>query len=163
MRVNLSMLSIIIVETWYVAKVILSERYEATESTLCTKLAEEMIKNTMDEAYVARSRASNLGVLDGPPSCLDTIYGRVSSGVGVHLTTTKKRRMKKGKLANCMQQKWCSDFVRKDKRYKTTHVCSLCRENGIVKKIPFCHPKHGRLCSRDHVEKSIRVINILEY
>ena len=153
MRVNLSILSIIIVDTWCVTKEILGERYEATESTFYTKLAEEMIENTIDEAHSTRSRTSNLRVPDGPPSCLDTIDGRVASGVGIHLTPTKKRRMTKGKLTNYIQQEWCSDCAREDKRYKTTYVCSLRRENGIVKKIAFCHPKHGRLCFRKHVEK----------
>ena len=152
MRVNLSILSMIIVDTWCVTKGILGERYEATESTFYTKLAEEMIENTLDEAHSTRSRTSNIGVLDGPPSCLDTIDGRVASGVGIHLTPTKKRRMKEGKLTNYIQQDWCSDCAREDKRYKTTYVCSLCRDNVIRKKIAFCHPKPERLCFRKHVE-----------
>ena len=87
---NLSMLSIMIVYAWCVAKRILGERCKSTESTFYTKLAEEIIENTLDEAHSTRRRMSYIGVLDGPPSFLDRIDKRVASGVGIHLIPTKK-------------------------------------------------------------------------
>ena len=73
-----------------------------TESTFYTKLGEDMIENAMDEAHSPRRHTSNRGVVDGPPPCLDAIYEKVASGVGVYLTPTKKRRMKDGNPTNYM-------------------------------------------------------------
>ena len=52
MRVNLSIFSIIVVDTWCVVKGILGSRLNDSEDDFYTKLAEEMIDNTMDEAQI---------------------------------------------------------------------------------------------------------------
>ena len=155
MRVNLSILSIIIVDSWCVVKGILGDMYSNTEDTFYTKLAEEMIGNTLDQAQRTRARTSPIRDASGPPSTLHTSDGRVSSGVGVHLTPTKKRRKIHGKMTNYMQQDWCSDCIGvEETKYKTTYVCSVCRDiDGKSKNVAFCHPKTRRLCFRDHVEK----------
>ena len=153
MRVNLSILSIIIVDTWCVVKGILGDRYEPNESEFYTKLAEEMIDNSLDTAQTTRSRTSHIVFATGPQSKLDTTDGRVSSGIGVHLTPTKKRRCMNGKQTNYLQQNWCSDCMG-DKPFKTTYVCSECRDvDGKIKNLAFCHSKTGRLCFRRHVEE----------
>ena len=88
MRVNLSILSNIIVDTWCVVKGILGEGYNNIEGTFFTKLAEEMIVNTLNTAHRTRGQASTIkGVTS--PSSLDTFDGQISSGVGIHLTPTK--------------------------------------------------------------------------
>ena len=99
-----------------------------------------------------RGRANRNTIATGPPSILDTIDGRVSSGTGVHLTPTKKRRRVRGQLTNFLMQDWCSDCFG-GKVFKTTYVCSECRDvDGCAKNLAFCHPKTGRLCFREHVE-----------
>ena len=82
----------------------MGRRYKDSEDTFYTKLAEEMIGNMLDAAHGTQGRTPNMRVLDGPPSCLDTIDGRVVSEVGIHLTPTKKGRTMKGKLSNYIQQ-----------------------------------------------------------
>ena len=90
MRVNLSILSIIIVDTWCVFKGILGPRYEDTENTFYTMLAEEMIDNTLDKPQRTRSWTLPIRNTTGPPSTLDTVDEWVSSEIGVYLTPTKK-------------------------------------------------------------------------
>ena len=128
MRVNLSIFSIIVVDTWCVVKGILGSRLNDSEDDFCTKLAEEMIDNKMDESQRTRSRTSNLRDTTWGISLLNTHAGRVSSGVGVHLTPTNKKRKNKGHYKNYMQQDWCSD-CKGFKNVKTTYVCSVCRDD----------------------------------
>ena len=102
MRVNTSIFSTIVVDTWCVVKGILGSRLNDSEDDFYTKLAEEMIENTMDEAQRERCRTSNLRDKTWGISLLDTHDGRVSSGVGLHLTPTNKKRKNKGNCTNYM-------------------------------------------------------------
>jgi len=146
-RVNLSIVSIIIVDSWYFKDGVLGIENDEFENQFYEGLAAECIDNKFDDAYNTRTRMA-----DGS-SELDTRDGRVASGVGVHLTPTKKRRCSKGVKTNYIQQDWCSGCRGMDDvlRYKTTYVCSACRdEDGL--NVAFCHTKTGRLCFRDHIE-----------
>ena len=109
-----------------------------------------MIDNKLDDIYNTRRR--RLEPVDGS-SNLDTRDGYVASGVGVHLTPTKKRRCVNGERTNFIQQDWCKgckgDLI--SKRYKTTYVCSMCREQDGLN-MAFCHPKTGRYCFRNHIK-----------
>ena len=51
MSVNISILSIILVDSWCVMKGILGKRYKHSDHTFYIKLAEEMIGNTLDTAH----------------------------------------------------------------------------------------------------------------
>ena len=106
MMVNLSILSIIIVDIWCVLKGIVGPRYEDTEDTFYTMLAAEMIDNTLDTPQRTRGCTLPIRNITGPLSTLETLDGRVSTGIGVHLTSTKKRRCMKGEITNFMQQDW---------------------------------------------------------
>ena len=86
-------------------KGILGSRLNDSEDNFYTKLAEELIDNTMDEAHRTRGRTSNLRDTTWGISLLNTHDGRVSSGVCVHLTPTKKR-MNKGHCTNYLQKDW---------------------------------------------------------
>ena len=131
---------------------IMSNKNHATEYVFYSKLVEQMICNDIDTLITTRGRANCNAIATGPPSILDTIDGRVSSGTGVHLTPTKKRRRVRGQLTNFLMQDWCSDCFG-GKAFKTTYVCSECRDvDGCAKNLSFCHPKTGRLCLREHVE-----------
>ena len=57
----------------------LGSRLNDSEEISCTKLAEEMIDNTMFEAHRTRGRTSNLRDTNWGISLLDTHYGWVSS------------------------------------------------------------------------------------
>ena len=86
-------------------------------------------------------------------SNLDTRDGYVASGVGVYLIPTKKRRCVNGARTNYIQQDWCKGCTGDvlSKRFKTTYVCSMCREEDDLN-VAFCHTKTGRLCFRDHIK-----------
>ena len=109
MRVNLYIFSIIVVDTWCVVKGIFGSGLNDSKENLYTKLAEEMIESTTDEAQRTRGLTSNLRYTTWGISLLYTHEGRVSSGVGVHLTPTNKKVKNKGHCTNYMQQYWCSD------------------------------------------------------
>ena len=106
MRVNLSIFSIIVVDTWCVVKGILGSRLNDSEEDFYTKLAEEMIDNTMDESQITRGRTFNLRDTTRGISLLDTNDGQVSSGVGVYLTPTNKKIKNKGHCTKYIKQGW---------------------------------------------------------
>ena len=153
MRVNLYIFSVIVVDTWCVVKGILVSRLNYSEDHFCTKLAEEMIDNKMDEDQRTRGWTSNLRDTNWGILFLDKHDKRVSSGFGVHLTPTNKQINNKVYCTNYMQQDWCSD-CKGFKKFKSTYVCSMCRDDeGKTRNVTFCHPKTGRLCFRYRVEK----------
>lgn len=145
-RVNLSIFSVIVVDTWNVYHGILGDKNEELEKEFYESLTEEMIDNKFDEVHNTRKR--RLEESDGV-SNLDTRDGYVASGVGVHLTPTKKRRCVKGELTNYIQQDWCKGCT--GERFKTIYVCLMCREQDNMN-LAFCHTKTGRLCFRDHIK-----------
>ena len=77
MRVNLSIFSIVVGDTWCVVKGILGSRLNYSEDGFCTKLAEEMIDNKMDEAQITMGQTSNLRDTTWVISLLDTHDRRV--------------------------------------------------------------------------------------
>ena len=89
MRVNISILSIVIVDIWCVVKGILGDGYNSTEDTFYTKLVEKMVENSLDTPQTTRIRTYLLGVITGPPSTLDTSDGRVSDGIGVQFCNNR--------------------------------------------------------------------------
>ena len=80
-----------------------------------------MIDNTMDEDQRTRGQTSNLRDTTRGISLLDTHDRRVSSGFGVHLTSTNKQKKNKVHGRNYMQQGWCSD-CKEFKKFKSTYV-----------------------------------------
>ena len=80
-----------------------------------------MIDNSLNVPHGTRICTSNLSFATRLPSTLDTTYVYVSSGIGAHLTLTKKRQCMRGKLMNYLQQDWCADYIG-DKIYKTAYI-----------------------------------------
>ena len=77
MRVNLSILSMIIVDTWCVYNEIMGEQNKDTEDVFYAKLAEQMIDNTLDTPHKTRRRSQPIRNVTEPSSTLDTVDGRV--------------------------------------------------------------------------------------
>jgi len=140
MRVNLSIVSIIVVDTWNFKHGVLGEQCEETENDFYTLLADEMITNTLDEGRRMRNRYGS--PTNESPTRLIGTDGRINSGIGVHLTPTRKRRKMGGEVTKFLSQDWCPEC----KDYKTTYVCSICN-------IPFCHTKTGRMCFSNHIDE----------
>ena len=86
-RVNLSIFSVIVVDTWNVKSGILGYKNDELEKEFYEGLAEEMIDNKFDERHNTRRR--RLEPVDGS-SNLDTRDGYVASGVGEVHTNKKK-------------------------------------------------------------------------
>lgn len=107
MRVNLSIFSIITVDAWNVYKGILDKDCPDNENEFYALLAEDLILNTIDSSPSGRTRRQRAG--DNVPSpSLIRPDGRSSSGIGAHLTPTKKRRKNKnGDVTNYLCQNWC--------------------------------------------------------
>ena len=99
-RVNLSIFSIIVVDCWNIKVGVLKDRCDETEDEFYLKLAEEMIDNTLDGGYVTRNTSTPPQPLPHTPVQPD---GHVPSGVGIHLTPTKKRRKQKGELTKYLE------------------------------------------------------------
>ena len=70
---------------------------------------------------------------------------RRSSGIGIHLTPTKKKRTNNGTITKFARQNTC----RVCKKKKSTHSCSHCSEFGDD--VWLCHTSAGRDCFMEHL------------
>ena len=138
MRVNLSIFSMIVVDCWCIKVGILRDRCDEGEEDFYEALAGEMIDNNMDTYGTRNTSTANVQA----PATFVEADGHVASGIGIHLTPTKKRRKQKGEVTKYLQQDWCPEC----RKFKSTYVCSVCRKT-------VCHTKTGRLCFSQHVEK----------
>ena len=132
-RVNMTILGMIIVDTWLIWKGIcgLTDADE-DQKDFYTKLSEELIDND-----VGRARKS-AGV--SSPSNLS----EVKSGVSTHLTPTKRSRKDK---PTQKYNNWC----RVCRAYKTKWICSDCLTGDDAKEVWICHSETGRACFAEHV------------
>ena len=111
MRVNCSILGMIIVDSWLVYKGCRGVRLDMTQTDFYIALSEELIDNDYDTGVATRKRMNA-----HESSAMK--HGVPRSGKGHHLTLTKRRR--KNSLAKLQGKcRLCTA--------KTTHVCSECR------------------------------------
>ena len=75
MRVNLSILLMIIVDTWCYFNEIMNNRNKDTEDICYTRLADQMINITIDTTQRTRGRVNPIAIITGPSSTLDTVDG----------------------------------------------------------------------------------------
>ena len=141
MWVNLLIFAIIVVDCWCIKHGVLQDRCNESEYDFYARLADEMIDNNLDQGYGTRNTSNSNA---SPTSTIVEPIGNLSSGVGIHLTPTKKRRKMKGEITKFLQQDWCKEC--NQKKYKSTYICSEC---GKI----LCHPKSGRSCFSEHVQK----------
>ncbi len=141
-RVNFTILGMIVVDTWLVWKGIHGEAAE-TEKDFYRAMAEELIDNDYD-APTTRRRRSTVGH-PSPPAAAYGQDGQPRSGLGVHLTPTKRKR--KGSSTHLLQGH-CSICQK-----KTTCVCASCREESPdgKREVWLCDSRHGRTCFAEHV------------
>lgn len=85
MRINLSLLSICIVDSWMLYAGAQGKAADLSQAQFYEDLAEQLIDNTYDSVGSGRS---------GPPVARAAEAAPVQSGVGIHLTPTLKRRHK---------------------------------------------------------------------
>ena len=148
LRVNLTIFSIIVVDAWNVMKGMLGDDCEDLENNFYELLASEMIDNRLDHGTITRRVRRRLHLESTVSPRLMQPNGTVSSGIGAHLTPTRRKRKHEGSNTNLCHQGYCGECGK-----KTTWVCSTCRdEEPNEKEKFFCHPKKRRLCFSEHLE-----------
>ena len=146
MRVNSTLLGMMIVDTWLVY----SKATGTTEleKDFYTKLSEELIDNNYDTIGM-RARRRNRG--EETPAAIDR--GLARAGLHAHLTPTKKKRKRRdGTITNYKLQGKCKICGE-----KTTFMCSLCvdarDESPLGSKTPWlCYTSKGKLCFQLHID-----------
>ena len=136
MRVNLTIFSMIVVDTWLVY----SQAMGSTElqSEFYVRLAEELIDNNIDSWLQCWRNSGEDGSDSNDESPVMMRTGRVQAGISCHLTPTKRhRRTRDGKLTAQRLQGRCIECGK-----KTTYLCSASMDNDDESKTPWlCHTK----------------------
>ena len=134
MRVNLTIFSMIVVDTWLVY----SQATGSTElqSEFYVRLAEELIDNNIDSRPQRQRNSGENGSDSNDESPVMSRTGRVRAGVSCHLTPTKRRRRTAGgELTVQRLQGRCIECGK-----KTTYLCSACMDKDDESKTPWlCH------------------------
>ena len=134
MRVNLTIFSMIVVDTWLVY----SQATGSTElqSEFYVRLAEELIDNNIDSQLQCQRNTGEDGSDSNDESPVMMHTERVHAGVSCHLTPTKCcRRTGDGELSAQRLQGCCIECGK-----KTTYLCSACMDNDDESKTPWlCH------------------------
>ena len=152
-RVNLSILAICFVDTW---KAYHHATYtKSTQRELYLRLSEELIDNTHGRIFARNNRPCK-GLEEDDVDThggLITCDGSVRSGLGIHLTPTKKKRKLHGKTTPYLKQGYCKVCKR-----KTKYVCSLCDHvhDNDGKKTFICHTSTGQDCFLKHIQMKHR-------
>ena len=99
MRVNLTIFSMIVVDTWLVY----SQAMGSTElqSEFYVHFAEELIDNNIDSRPQCQRNSGEDGSDSNDESPVMTCTGRVRAGVSCHLTPTKRRLSHQGWRTHC--------------------------------------------------------------
>jgi Transposase IS4 len=140
MRVNMTVLGMVIVDSWLAWNGCRGLRSTLEQKKFYEVLAEELIDNNFDAIGIReRHRFANESeaMLNGQPR----------SGIGIHLTPTKKkRRTKDGDFKSGLRQGRCLVC-----RRKTTMVCSQCKDMDLDgPEAWLCATRTGRACFPTH-------------
>ena len=145
MRVNLTIFSMIVVDTWLVY----SQATGSTElqSEFYVRLAEELIDNNIDSRPQRQRNSVENGSDSNDESPVMSRTGRVRAGVSCHLTPTKhRRRTAGGELTVQRLQGRCIECGK-----KTTYLCSACMDKDDESKTPWlCHTEKRPACFANH-------------
>ena len=147
-RVNLSIFSMIVVDTWLVYKNCTNTAEYQID--FYEYLAEELINNVYDQPIQGRTRSVSRSPPDGIGIGSDGAM--IGGGIGPHLTPTRRKRKRKdGTITNYLHQGRCNVCGS-----KTTMVCSVCRngwgEEGEPKSF-CCASKSGTNCFSTHLQQ----------
>jgi Transposase IS4 len=147
MRVNMTLLSMCIVDSWRVwTRISQDDRGNQRESqkTFYGNLAAELIDNSFDRV-VGNTRNKRRANDDDNPrdeALIDPLTGLARSGEGIHLRRCHKTR----KNPNHTAQGRC-----KVCQAKTRLLCSECAEDNNARGLPWiCNPETGRMCFATH-------------
>lgn len=139
-RVNTTLLSVVVVDAWLLYKYAFGPRLCMSQSTFYETLAEELIENKYDVVSCRSAYA--------PESDQESDTEMVA-GIGTHLAVTnKKRKLSDGSVTNAALQGRC----RVCKVSKSKFLCSTCRDNGVGD-IYICHVSTKRCCFSTHLRE----------
>jgi Transposase IS4 len=151
LRVNLSLLGIIVVDTWRIWQLFSSPETSGesveTQKAFYGQLAAELIDNNYDRiGGAARNRTTPTSMENDED---EPRYQTPRSGVDAHLTPTKMRINDKNNKGTHSRQGRCRVC-----KLKTTYQCSLCRDDPDTKDHGWlCHTKNGKTCFPQHLEE----------
>ena len=141
MRVNLTIFSMIVVDTWLMYSQAMGSMELQSEFYVC--LAEELIDNKIDSRPQCQRNSGEDGSDSNDESSVMMCTGRVRAGIRCHLTPTKRRRhTRDGELTAQRLQGHCIECGK-----KTTYHCSACMDNDDESKTPWlCHTEKQHAC-----------------
>ena len=145
MRVNLTIFSMIVVDTWLVYSQVTGST--ELQSEFYVRLAEELIDNNIDSRPQRQRNSGENGSDSNDESPVMSRTGRVRAGVSCHLTPTKRRRRTAGgELTVQRLQGRCIECGK-----KTTYLCSACMDKDDESKTPWlCHTEKRPACFANH-------------
>jgi hypothetical protein len=139
MRVNMTLLGIIIVDSWLLC---LGARgaNAGLQSDFYEELATDIVFNNYDSVGLRRRASESL---EGDTACHPT------AGIGCHLTPTRKfKRLNTGQGTSYRVQRDCKVC----KQSRSTQVCSECRDVDQTRSF-LCDSSRGRVCFARHVRE----------
>ena len=133
-RVNLTIFSMIVVDTWLVYSQVTGST--ELQSEFYVSLAEELIDNNIDNRPQHRRNSGEDGSDSNDESPVMMHTGRVHTGISCHLIPTKHCcRTRDGELTAQRLQGHCIECGK-----QTTYLCSACMDNDDESKTPWlCH------------------------
>ena len=146
-RVNISLLGVCIVDAWLLHS---GARGAAAlqQSDFYEDLAADLIDNSFDSVGWRPRGGAAAGEGEGGGAGAGEEALGPAYGVGVHLKPTTKRRLdQSGGATPHLRQRYC----RECKAFRSTLVCSACRDPTAGGEIFLCGPKTGRCCFADHL------------
>ena len=145
MRVNLTIFSMIVVDTWLVYSQATGSTELQSEFYVC--LAEELIDINIDSWPQHQRNSGEDGSESNDESPVMMCTGRVCTGISCHLTPTKCRcRTGDGELTVQRLQGCCIECGK-----KTTYLCSACMDNDDESKTTWlCHTEKQLACFANH-------------
>ena len=149
MRVNMSILSMCLVDSWRIWMRInnINEGDTAieTQKQFYGYLSAELIDNNYDRVggQVRQANVNNSFVdIDINPDLVDPVTGKPRAGDGVYIRRCTKRR----KNTNHVHQGRCMVC-----KIKTSYICAACMDDEDNPKQPWvCNSETGRMCFATH-------------
>jgi Transposase IS4 len=139
MRVNMTLLGIIIVDSWLLCPGARGAN-AGLQSDLYEELATDLVFNNYDSVGLRRRASESL---EGDTACHPT------AGIGCHLTPTRKfKRLKTGQGTSYRVQRDCKVC----KQIRSTQVCFECRDVDQTESF-LCDSSRGRVFFARHVKE----------
>ena len=150
-RVNLSIFSMIVVDTWLVFNAMRNTpTVQLNQKEFYSVLSEELIDNSYGSRGCPSSqpRSSPNAASFVQDACMRALEsGGPRAGVLTHLTPVKRLKNSKGERTSFRYQGRCKECQK-----KTTWQCSDCGDGG--KTVYLCATKNGKRCFLDHLARN---------